>query len=161
MYTKEQSPAFHQLKSLFDLLYLRLCHFADQLISDSAIAEDIVQEVFIQYTRQKQTITDYPAIKTLLYTMVKSACRQQGQHTETAMQKAEVWGEIYGGIAALPENCQQVFRLGFIEGEQNDTIASRLNISMEVVMLQKSRALELLRLKLTSETFLALYLVCL
>jgi len=174
MHTGDSHHSNHQLKSLFDLLYLRLCRFADQIITDSAAAEDIVQEAFIKYWQRHADITDLPAIKTLLYVMVRNACLNHLKHQkvvekfaqtqtevaeEAAVLKAEVWGELYRAIASLPEGCRNVFKLSYLEGLKNQEIADELKISINTVKTQKARALELLKLRLKPEAFLVLCLL--
>lgn len=174
MHTGDSHHSNHQLKSLFDLLYLRLCRFADQIIADSAAAEDIVQEAFIKYWQRNADITDLPAIKTLLYVMVRNACFNHLKHRkvvekfaqtqtevaeEAAVLKAEVWGEVYRAIASLPEGCRNVFKLSYLEGLKNQEIADELKISINTVKTQKARALELLKLRLKPEAFLVLCLL--
>lgn len=173
MHTGDPHLSHHQLKSLFDLLYLRLCRFADQIIADSATAEDIVQEAFIKFWQRNTEIKDLPAIKTFLYVMVRNACLNHLKHQkvaqkfaqtqtqteiaeEAAVLKAEVWGEVHRAIASLPEGCRNVFKLSYLEGLKNQEIADELKISINTVKTQKARALELLKLRLKPETFLAL-----
>lgn len=171
MRTGDPHLSHHHLKSLFDLLYLRLCRFADQIISDSATAEDIVQEAFIKFWQRNAEIKDLPAIKTFLYVMVRNACLNHLKHQkvvqkfaqtqtevaeEAAVLKAEVWGEVHRAIASLPEGCRNVFKLSYLEGLKNQEIADELKISINTVKTQKARALELLKLRLKPETFLAL-----
>lgn len=171
MHTGQSHRSHHQLKSLFDLLYLRLCRFADQIISDSATAEDIVQEAFIKFWQRNTEIPDLPAIKTFLYVMVRNACLNHLKHQKVAKKfaetqvteaedaavlKAEVWGEVHRAIASLPEGCRNVFKLSYLEGLKNQEVADELKISVNTVKTQKARALALLKLRLTPESFMAL-----
>ncbi|SKD08548.1 RNA polymerase sigma-70 factor, ECF subfamily [Chitinophaga ginsengisegetis] len=153
MSTHHPKQSHLQLKSLFDLLYLRLCRFADLLIADSAMAEDIVQKVFINYECEDD---DFPAIKMFLYKEVLNACQEHKATVKTAFLRAEVGGEINRAIAALPEGCGKVFKLSYVEELKNEEIAAEMSMPVSWVKTQKARAQELLHWRLKPETFLVL-----
>lgn len=153
MSTHRPKQSHLQLKSLFDLLYVRLCRFAGLLIANPAIAEDIVQKVFINYEQEDD---NFPAIKTYLYKEVLNACNQHTAAVKTAVIKAEVGGEINRAIAALPEGCSKVFKLSYVEELKNEEIAAEMAMPVSWVKTQKVRALELLHWRLKPETFLVL-----
>lgn len=155
MSTQRPKQSHYQLKSLFDLLYLRLCRFADLLIEDSATAEDLVQKVFVNYQEKEADIT---VIKTCLYNEVRRACELhlKSAKAEEALMKAEVGGEIHLAIASLPEGCCKVFKLSYVEELKNEEIARQLSLPLSWVKAQKMRALSLLHWRLKPETFLVL-----
>ena len=160
------------LEELFQKYYARLVYFACQLTTDRSGAEDIAQEAFIKYWNLKDEISgDEAAIKSFLYTSVKNTCLNTIRHLkvvdsyaaqaekseveeETAIHaiiKAEVLGELHQAISSLPESCQKVSRMGFLEGMKNHEIAQELGVSINTVKTQKKRGLELLRRRLNPE----------
>lgn len=164
-------------KNLFDKHYTRLCHFAWKLLGDDYLVEDVVQDAFLVYFKQKNEITDDSiAVKNFLYSTVRNACYniirhekvkirysivadwQEWEDPETlnAMIRSEVIDEIYKVIKTLPEGCQQVFRLGYLEGLPNIKIAGKLGISINTVKKQKQRGFRVLREQLNPEWFLLL-----
>ncbi len=167
-------------KDVFHLYYVSLCHFAWQLLRDNYLVEDIVQYAFLVYFKQKDDISDHPiAIKNFLYSTVRNACyntirhekvkvryqtvaglREEWEDPETldAMIRSEVIEQIYRVITTLPEGCQQVFRLGYLEGLANPKIAEKLGISINTVKKQKQRGFKILREQLNPELFLLLSL---
>jgi len=169
--TECSTPAT-SLEELFRKYYARLVHFACQFSKDRESAEDIVQEAFIKYWDLKnQLATEEAAVKSFLYTAVKNASLNAVRHLkvvdsfaaqaqvseveeETAIHaiiRSEVLGELHNAIASLPESCQKVSRMGFLEGMKNHEIAQELGVSINTVKTQKKRGLELLRNRLKPE----------
>lgn len=167
------------IKQLFHEFYSRLVHFSCQIIDDKAAAEDLVQDVFIKYwSLHEQISTDKSAIKNFLYTSVRNASLNVLRHNKVAGEyiqaqqeapeeeacihsiiRAEVLSEIYRIIGSLPESCQLISKMGYLDGMKNQEIANELGISVNTVKTQKQRALKLLRLRLNPELFAVLMLL--
>ena len=64
--------------------------------------------------------------------------------------QAEVIAALHKELNALPQGCQHVCRLIYMEGKKYEEVASELNISVNTVKSQRSLALRLLREKFTS-----------
>lgn len=164
---------------LFKAYYTRLCYFAFQFTGDKDQARDIAQEAFVSYLGQRGNVAPHPvAIRNFLYTSVRHACLNILRHEKVAekfaaeqesrpqddttvilsMIKAEVFGEIYRVLQTLPEACQLIIRLGYIEGLKNQEIAQQLNISINTVKTQKKRGLHLLRQRLNPEIYSLFFL---
>jgi RNA polymerase sigma-70 factor (ECF subfamily) len=172
----EEQP---DLRQLFDEFYTRLVHFSCQIIDDPETAEDLVQEVFIKYWSQRENISaNKLAVKNFLYTSVRNASLNVIRHNKVAEEylkgqdefleeeacihaiiRSEVLAEIYRIIESLPESCQLISKMGYLEGMKNQEIAEELGISVNTVKTQKQRALKLLRLKLDPELFALLILL--
>ncbi|MGX5691047.1 RNA polymerase sigma-70 factor [Arcticibacter tournemirensis] len=162
------------LKSIFDEYYDRLIYFSVQLINNREQAQDIVQEAFVKYWDYRENIAyERSAVKNYLYTTVKHLSFNVLRHnkivdnyaqkqslTEPADQPvidaiitSEVLAEIHMAIQSLPENYRIISLKGFLAGKKNHEIADELGMSVNTVKKQKQRALQLLRLKLTSDLF--------
>ncbi|RXF68838.1 RNA polymerase sigma-70 factor [Arcticibacter tournemirensis] len=162
------------LKSVFDEYYDRLIYFAVQLINDREQAQDVVQEAFVKYWDYRENIaSERYAVKNYLYTTVKHLSFNVLRHnrivdkyvekqplTEPADQPvidaiitSEVLAEIHLAIQSLPENYRIISLKGFFAGKKNQEIADELGMSVNTVKKQKQKALQLLRLKLTSDLF--------
>lgn len=178
--TGEREPAADTVQ-LLELLhtsyYDRLLYYAWTIIHDKETSRDIVQEAFICYWNQKNEVSsNLVQIRNFLYVNVKNACLKHLRHDKVVgkyrtlqdadpveessalskMIQAEVIGEIYAAIEALPEGCKKISKMGYLDGLKNQEIADQLGISINTVKTQKKRALALLRLKLNPETFLTL-----
>ncbi|MEN7551917.1 RNA polymerase sigma-70 factor [Rapidithrix thailandica] len=167
------------LEELFQEFYKKLVYFSFQLVKDQENAEDIVQEVFIKFWDNRQDVpASKPAIQNYLYKAVKNASMNLIRHYKVrdkyidqvennsvedstvidAMIYAEVLAELHAAIETLPEACQQISRLGYLEGKSNKEIAQQLDISVNTVKTQKQRGLQLLRMRIRPEM---LYLIAL
>ncbi|MCX2454227.1 RNA polymerase sigma-70 factor [Pedobacter sp. PLR] len=165
------------LELLHKSYYDRLVYYGWTIIHDKETSRDLVQEAFICYWNQKEQVSsNLIQIRNFLYVNVKNACLKHLRHDKvvdkymglqdpdpveeaSALNKmihAEVLGEIYAAIATLPEGCRKISKMGYLEGLKNQEIADQLGISINTVKTQKKRALQLLRLKLSPESFLAL-----
>jgi RNA polymerase sigma-70 factor (family 1) len=170
-------PVNNMLKEIFVRYYDRLLYFATQYIHDKETARDLVQEAFVNYWNQIDKVSpEETKIRNYLYVSVRNACLKYLRHdkvvdkyhsgldpdpSEESMAlnniiRSEVLGEIYRAIESLPESCRRISRMGYIEGMKNQEIADELGISINTVKTQKQRALQLLRLRLQPQTFLAM-----
>jgi RNA polymerase sigma-70 factor (family 1) len=164
-------------EALFKAHYSRLCYFAFRFTGSKDQARDIAQEAFVTFLQQQQHISTHPAaIKNFLYTTVRNACLNQLRHEKVVarfeaaqtgteaeeatvmltMIRAEVLGEIYRVLETLPEVCQRIIRMGYVDGLQNQKIAEQLGVSINTVKTHKKRGLQLLRLRLNPEVYLLL-----
>lgn len=73
--------------------------------------------------------------------------------------QSEVLAEVYQALATLPESCQRISRMSYLEGLKNEEIAVKLGITVNTVKTQKQRGLQLLRLRLNPEIFNLLLLL--
>lgn len=161
-------------EELFRDNYPRLCHFAQQFLHDDEAAKDIVQEVFVSYWNLlEEGQTEQTTAVGFLYGSVRNAClnrlrRQKLEHNYlntreanpaedaaalNAMIRSEVIAELHHLITTLPENCQKIFRMGYLEGLKNPQIAAELGISVNTVKTQKKRGLQLIKMRLNPELF--------
>lgn len=165
--------------ALFKTYYTRLCYFAFQFIGNKDQARDIAQEAFVSYLGQREKVAVHPlAIKNFLYSSVRNACLNELRHEKVVekfaaaqenvlpddstiiltMIRSEVAGEIHRALETLPESCQLIIRMGYINGLKNQEIANQLNISVNTVKTQKKRGLQLLRLRLNPEIYTLFFL---
>lgn len=171
---KQTQHIEYSFEELFKDNYARLCHFAIQFLKDDDAAKDIVQEVFVTYwNMESRPLHDAPSTAAFLYSSVKFACLNKlrrhkleqgylnGQEAEpveeavalNAMIRSEVITELHKVITTLPENCQKIFRMGYLEGLKNPQIAEELGISVNTVKTQKKRGLQLLKMRLNPDFF--------
>lgn len=158
--------AFEQL---FREWYVRLCLYAESIVRDRDMAEDVVQNVFcgLWEKRQEMQIREsvkaylyrsvyHAALNTLKHEKVKSAfldfIQKQGSiaenNIEYLMNKENhdrLVLEVNRVIGRLPEQCRDIFRMSRFEGMKNQQIAFELNISVRTVEVQLYRAMKRLR----------------
>lgn len=161
-------------KVLFTKYYKLLCFFAWKMVKDQAQAEDLAQDAFVSYFQNKSRLsTDEAAIKAFLYSAVRFAVFNQNRKTlsekkywerspfseadtidyEHQIIQAEFTFEIHVALQKLPEACQKVFSLSYLEGMTTEEIANELEVSINTIKTHKKRGLKALRKMLRPEFF--------
>jgi len=175
-----EMPEQIDLDSLFKEFYDRLVYFSCQFVKDRHQAQDIVQDAFIKYWNQKDSIVPVKAaIKNYLYSTVRNASLNVVRHQKVvegylqqvggvepeeppvidAIIFAEVIAEVHAAVRSLPENYRMISFMGYFDDKRNQEIADELNMSINTVKKQKQRALQLLRVKLEPEIFVLIMAV--
>lgn len=164
---------------LFKKYYKRLCLYAYKLLGNMNMAEDMVQDSFYSYFNSMNKVSsDEDAIISYLYSSVKFSCYnhfrarkiEQRYWQLSPFQEvddcdidyeiayAEILNEIHEIVRQMPDACEKVFRMGYLEGIANAEIATELGISVNTVKTQKRRGMKVLLSKLNPE-HLALFLL--
>lgn len=153
------------LSYFLKLYYTGLCIFAEKKVGMRSIAEDIVEEAFIKAWKKRSDFDSIPAMKSFLYVVVRNACLnylkkqqkdrfhnrafaylQSNSQDHLEVIRAEVLAAVYNAIENLPEKCQHIFRMSYLEGIKNEQIADTLSLSVQTVKNQKVRAVKLLQM---------------
>lgn len=155
-------------EKLFRQNYKPLVVFCARLVSDRAMAEDIVQEVFVRFYQNMGEKPDIHSARPYLYTAVRNQAlnnlkhlkvegKYQKRQTETndnyvepekEMEAIELEYAIYEAIEELPSKCQEVFRKSRFEGLTNPEIACVLGLSVRTVETHITHALTRIRKKI-------------
>ncbi|WP_299758640.1 RNA polymerase sigma-70 factor [uncultured Pontibacter sp.] len=171
----KQSQKLQEYEALFRRNYERLCQRVQCITGDAAVAEDLVQEVFISFWNdaQWQEVENPEAYlyraainKTLNHVSSqkrRSVIAQQYQQEQPQtvepnqeLELQELQYKIQQTIDMLPPMCQKVFLLSRYEEMTHKEIADFLNISPNTVDNHIKKALAILR-----KALLGLLLVCL
>lgn len=152
----------------FDLHYSPLCYFAERLVKDQQVAEDIVEETFMKLWDKRADFESEHGIKAFLYITTRNACiniiKQSQRDTVSQaemlylaekkegfilneMIRAEVLRVISQELDRLPMQCRTILKMSYVKGLKNHEIADKLEISVHTVRNQKARGLQLLRTK--------------
>lgn len=159
-------------KSLFKEYYSSLTFYALKLVKDIETAKEIVQDVFVKIYEKRYALNIETSFRSYLYRSVFNASMNHLQHlsirehhlkemknefseaesfSEDEIFKAELEKKIYNEIEKLPEQCKRIFKMNRFEGLSNGDIAANLNISKRTVETQISKALKILRNKLSKD----------
>ncbi len=170
---KENSKS--DFERLFRSSYSRLVFYARGFMGDEAEAEDIVEDVFVDLWRRKDSVDFGEGIEGYLFRAVYTRCinalkaRNVGQGRLTllsqinerrmdtikadsadpsiSMENADLRRELESAIESLPEKCRIVFRMSYINDMHNDDIARVLDLSVRTVEHHIYLALRALRKK--------------
>jgi RNA polymerase sigma-70 factor (ECF subfamily) len=181
MIDKVKSNDEQAFELLFRKYYVHLCGFANKFISDTAEAEEIVQEVFLNIWRKRDQLKLNAEITPYLFRSVQNLCFNFVEHkkvvdsyyavitqvyqnspeefnTYDPVLYAELQQKIDEAVDSLPAECRKIFQMSRLERLKYTEIAERLGISMKTVETQMSRALTKLRAEL--KDFLTIVIIC-
>lgn len=164
---------------LVDSYNHRLCLYANSLMNDVPVSEDIVQNVFIKVWEKRDNLKADFSIKSYLYKSVYNACineykRNQSVTTlekkyieeldriledknEDALEK--LIGLVKEAIQELPPKCKEIFILSKKEGLSNIEISEYLNISKNTIERQINIAFSKIRKNVGNKTDIILFLL--
>ena len=154
-------------KILFDRFYRYLVLYSMKWVERQEIAEDVVQDLFVQVWERDTIYSSYYGFTNFLYNSVKNASldylkhkevegkyvrytlrtSEAGEMHELEVMKDEVYRRLYQVLDELPKRCQEVFK-HYLEGKKNSEIAEILQISELTVKTQKRNAIVYLRKRL-------------
>lgn len=147
---------------IFRLYYQPLKAFANTIVNDLYLAEDLVQDVFIHLWNNRTTV-EVSSPKAYLYNMVKNKALNSIRHNKVKQRHAdeilnttvefisdelennEVQIDILKAINKLPEHCKKIFIMSRMHSLKHKEIAEELNISIKTVKNQIGKALKILR----------------
>lgn len=163
-------------ENIFKSNYNPLVGFCNQFVSDQDKAQSLTQEAFINLWLNREKIETLNGIKSFLYTYAKSVCLNYLRHKKVVskyedrqlLQKEEELNRevlesfdfnslefteletlIQQAINELPDKCRQVFMMSRFDGKMNKEISEELNISVKAVEANMTRALKMLRIRLS------------
>lgn len=146
-----------------------LVRYAESMLKNTYEAEDIVQQLFVQFWAKRETFDINISLKSYLYKSTYNSClnkiKQHGVRESYASYHLQVndnFGEdasqqleakqaaraIEEAMALLPEQCRLVFKMSKVEHKKYQEIADELGISIKTVENQMGKALKHMRLKL-------------
>lgn len=163
-------------KLVFRQCYSKLLFYAMRLVGQDE-AEDVVQDVFVELWKRKESVEMGDQILAFLYRSVYTkslnllkhqAIEQnysaamtevyerrlqfyQPDHAEVIkrIEDEELRQEINTAIMELPEKCREVFKLSYLHDMKNKEIADTLDISLRTVEAHMYKALKFLRERLS------------
>lgn len=162
--------------ALFRLYYPNLLFYVTRLVGE-ADAEDIIQDVFCELWRRKDTMILGDQIQSYLYRSaytralnvlkrrvvkdkystvmeeinrkrVESYCPHEQNEIIKRLENRELQLVIKSAIDELPEKCKVVFRLSYLHDMKNKEISETMGISLRTVEAHIYKALKTLRARL-------------
>ena len=168
--------------------YSRVKSFAREYVLLEEEAENIVQDVFLEFYQKKDLLDFHVNIVAYLFTSVKNKCidylrrklleqeavsKIQDEFNLSFRMKFEsleafdlddfsedyVKEMIERALAVLPDRCREIFVLSKIEGKKQKEIAEELNVSVKTIESQITIAYKKLREELKNSFPLLLFLL--
>ena len=157
-------------ENLYHTYYPSLCFYANQLVQDAELAEELVQDVFLKIWQNRSQIIIRGSFQSYLYQSVHNQSINSLKHLSTNKCKAfKLFGEAYWkfieetysidvflienlearetenlihqAISGLPAQCREIFIMSRIAKKSSKEIAELLNLSENSVRTQIYRAL--------------------
>lgn len=175
----EYALAFQQgdekaLAFFYGQFHPALSHYANRLLQNRSIAEEIASEAFIKIWRMHSKLSNYHVIRSYLYKTVHREClhtirkkRKMAEIHQNASRltppvdtpfdnlvRSEVYRIIHAALKDLSPANRKVIVMHFLEGKTSAEIAKELHLSSSTIRNQKMGALDALRKKLLRPTFL-------
>lgn len=148
---------------LFRLHFRPLCLYALHYLGNVEAAEDVVQESFVKLWEKLEQGSEVSNTRAYLYMTVRNRCLDQlkakGLATESlkpydtygiidedeAEERSRTEAKIWTALDSLPEKCREIFLLSKRDGLKYEEIAQELNLSVNTVRNQISKALSILK----------------
>jgi len=160
---------------VFNYYYSGLVVYADQIIKNTVISEDIVQSVFMKLWETRETI-EIRSFRSYFMQCVKNRCidhfrSQQVKNrfdnripdADHLVMEEDLWTKnelselLDNTINELPPRCREIFKMSRYEDLKIAEIAEQLKISKRTVETQISKALKIIRLKLVDYLSLLIF----
>ncbi|MCH4551340.1 RNA polymerase sigma-70 factor [Aestuariibaculum lutulentum] len=162
-------------KGIYYSMYPRLLSFSLKYVNDQFVAEEVVEECMLYLWERRKDLQNIKDLKSYLYTMVKNRCYAylrnnykeiplEAVNTELLSQEdqfiieEETHAILMKAVEELPEKCKKVFKMSCIDGIKYKDIAAEMDITVNTVKSQRSRAIELLKRSLKDQSFVVIYL---
>ncbi|WP_268223959.1 RNA polymerase sigma factor [Sinomicrobium oceani] len=174
---KNTTLSQHSFRDIFYELYPRLYSNSLKLVRDEFVAEEIVEDAMLALWERRDKIREIQDIKSYLYIVVRNGAlahlrkhrKESSQDItgidiedhdiyETYIIEEELHARLFGALKELPEKCREVFLLSCIYRMPYKEIGKELNISVNTVKSQRSRAIEILRGKLGNSSVILFFL---
>ncbi|MEO9802782.1 MAG: RNA polymerase sigma-70 factor [Reichenbachiella sp.] len=162
---------------LFKTYYSGLVRFSEGILFDPFMAEDEVQQLFIYVWENVRKLEINTSLKAYLYQATRNRCLNRLKSIHVYDKNKILYREgilnsgeleyvedekthqaIQAALKQLPDQQQQIARLKYLEGKKYAEVADVLNISVNTVKTQLSRAKAGLR-KIMGRTLTCLLLI--
>ncbi len=171
---KIKSGDKQSFRRLFDEYYSSLCLYANSVIGDLDLSQDIVSDCFVRIWERRGTIDIKSSVKNYLLLAVRNNIYSYLRSPESRkadinividrlenmpdeeydLDKEETFLQVYKLIEELPEQRKKILELAVYKGMSYKEIAEMLHISVNTVKTQISRAYLFLRDRLGNELLL-------
>jgi RNA polymerase sigma-70 factor (ECF subfamily) len=159
---QDDSAAFD---SLFRSWYPRLVRYAETMLHERALAEEVGQEVMLAIWNGRSRLNITESVGGYLFRATRNRVLNELRHrkihdqalphlgapadapaeAEDRLEDERIQNALRAAIAELPERCREVFELSRVQGLRYAEIAEAMDISVKTVETQMGKALKLLR----------------
>jgi RNA polymerase sigma-70 factor (ECF subfamily) len=177
LFKKVQSGDISAFELLYKDLHPRMFAYAKRFILDTEVIKDILQEVFLDFWREKETLNITLSVEAFLFKMLHNHCidylRSQVVKNNFASLSSQFLLEIkyryfdfeedpFPSIFmseineivekvmnSLSPQTKEIFRMSRNKGMKNDEIAKKMNLSIRTVEKHIYQTLKILKVQLS------------
>lgn len=175
-------------ESFYITWYSRVKYFARDYVLSEEEAENITQDVFLDFYQKRDSLDFHINVIAYLFTSVKNRCidylRRKLLEQEAASKMQEdfdlsfrmkfdsleafdmdglsednIKNIIEKALNALPKRCREIFILSKLEGKKQKEIAEQLNVSVKTIETQMTIAYKKLREELKNYLPLLMFIL--
>ena len=165
--TKIKEGDIKAFEEIFRRYYSPLCWYAAGITGEMEAAEEIVEELFYVFWKDREHLQIFQSVKSYLYKAVRNEALQYCQHKEVKeryreyvlagnvleqdsdphrqLEYEELQGLIRHTLDKLPVRRLQIFEMHRMEGKKYAEISSSLSLSIKTVEAEMTKALRTLR----------------
>ncbi|MBO9585066.1 MAG: RNA polymerase sigma-70 factor [Flavobacterium sp.] len=170
----------------YDKYFRRIQSFSIQFIYDADEAENLAQEALLHLWQNRENVESINGIQAFLFTYAKSKCLNLIRHNKVknkfkndllnhkereldievlnsiqfdTLELTELERIIQESISELPPKTREIFIKKRFENKKNAEIAEELGISLKAVEAHMTKALKILKTKLSDYLFLIFILI--
>ena len=171
----------------YNKYFNRIQAFCIQFIYDRDEAENLAQEALLYLWQNRESVDSINGIPSFLYTYTKSKCLNTIRHNKVkdrfktdllnvkerelnieilnsisfdTLELTELERIIQESINDLPPKTREVFIKKRIENKKNAEIAEEMQVTLKAVEAHMTKALKILKTKLSDYLFLIFILIC-
>lgn len=151
--------------TIFRRWYPSLVRAAESLVRSRAVAEELVQDVMLEFWKRRETLAEESSPQAYLFQATRNRALNHIRHvrieragephatrTEAIDSTAhslvvedEMMVAVRKAVDSLPTRCREVFELSRTHNKKYSEIATELGISIKTVEAQMGKALRTLR----------------
>ncbi|SCY52039.1 RNA polymerase sigma-70 factor, ECF subfamily [Flavobacterium anhuiense] len=173
-------------KFFYDKYFKRIQSFSIQFIYDQDEAENLAQEALLHLWQSRENVESLNGIQAFLFTYAKSKCLNLIRHNKVKnkfkndllnhkerelnievlnsiqfdpLELTELERIIHESISYLPPKTREVFIKKRFENKKNAEIAEELGVSLKAVEAHMTKALKILKTRLSDYLFLIFILI--
>lgn len=160
-------------EALFKVYFMPLILHAKGFVHDEKVAEDLVQDLFLNIWENRETFDFTGPVRAYLYRAVRNKCLNYLEHlkvensyktfndlrikqlelyTDDFIEKhvgllleEELQNRLQRAIDSMPPRCRETYLLSREENLSNQEIAAKMGISKKAVERNMTRALKIIR----------------
>lgn len=164
---KIQDGDIREFEKLFIKYYSPLCFHAYKIVNDMAVSEDLVQDFFYNFWKNRQSFVLKFSLSAYMYQSVKNNAVHYLEHLKvrkvyagsilndtvdtglemqaSTLEVSDLKKIVDKTLKKMPERCAVIFSLNRFEGLTYNQIADKLSVSVKTVEADMTKALKMFR----------------